>query len=35
VNILVAGTTIFGDADPERATRELREAALGPVGQRV
>jgi ribulose-phosphate 3-epimerase len=35
VNILVAGTTIFGDADPERATRELREAALAPVGQRV
>jgi ribulose-phosphate 3-epimerase len=35
VNILVAGTTIFGAADPERATRELREAALAPVGQRV
>ena len=35
VTILVAGTTIFGSADPERATRELREAALAPVGHRV
>jgi ribulose-phosphate 3-epimerase len=32
--ILVAGVAIFGAADPERATRELREAALAPV-QRV
>jgi ribulose-phosphate 3-epimerase len=35
VNILVAGTTIFGAADAERATRALREAALAPAGQRV
>jgi ribulose-phosphate 3-epimerase len=34
-NVLVAGTTIFGAADPERATRELREAALAPMGQRA
>ena len=32
--ILVAGVAIFCAADPERATRELREAALAPV-QRV
>jgi ribulose-phosphate 3-epimerase len=35
VNILVAGTTIFGAPDAERATRELREAALAPAGQRA
>ena len=35
VNILVAGTTIFSAPDPERATRELREAALAPAGQRA
>ena len=34
-SILVAGTTIFGTPDPERAARELREAARTPVGQRV
>ena len=34
-NILVAGTTIFGSADAERATRALREAAVTPAGQRV
>jgi ribulose-phosphate 3-epimerase len=33
--ILVAGVAIFGTADAERATRELREAALAPVRQRV
>ena len=33
--ILVAGVAIFGTGDAERATRELREAALAPVGQRV
>ena len=35
VNILVAGTTIFRAPDPERAVRELREAATAPAGQRV
>jgi ribulose-phosphate 3-epimerase len=33
--ILVAGSSIFGAPDPERATRELRDAALAPIGQRV
>ena len=33
--ILVAGVAIFGTPDAERATRELREAALAPVSQRV
>jgi len=33
--ILVAGNSIFRAPDPERATRELREAALAPIGQRV
>jgi ribulose-phosphate 3-epimerase len=28
-SILVAGNAIFGTADPEKATRALREAALG------
>ena len=30
-NIIVAGSAIFGTDDPERATRELRAAALAPV----
>ena len=33
--ILVAGASIFGTPDPERATRELREAALAPVSRRA
>jgi ribulose-phosphate 3-epimerase len=33
VDILVAGNTIFGAADPERATRDLRAAAAGAVIQ--
>ena len=33
--ILVAGSSIFGTPDPERATRELRDAALAPIGQRA
>jgi ribulose-phosphate 3-epimerase len=31
VGILVAGSFIFGGGDPERATRELRAAALAPA----
>ncbi len=31
VGILVAGNFIFGGGDPERATRELRAAALAPA----
>ena len=31
-SILVAGTSIFGTGDPERATRELRAAALQKAG---
>ena len=31
VEILVAGTSIFGQADPARALRELRAAAGGPA----
>jgi ribulose-phosphate 3-epimerase len=30
-SIIVAGSAIFGSADPERATRELRAAALTPA----
>jgi len=33
--ILVAGASIFGSGDAERATRALREAALAPIGQRA
>jgi ribulose-phosphate 3-epimerase len=33
VDILVAGQTIFGGGDPERATRDLRAAAAGAVVQ--
>jgi ribulose-phosphate 3-epimerase len=33
VDILVAGNTIFGTPDPERATRDLRAAAAGAVVQ--
>jgi ribulose-phosphate 3-epimerase len=31
-SILVAGTSIFGTGDPERATRELRAAAMQKAG---
>ena len=31
VEILVAGTSIFGQADPARALRDLRAAAGGPA----
>jgi ribulose-phosphate 3-epimerase len=30
-SIIVAGNAIFGSADPERATRDLRAAALAPA----
>ncbi len=33
--IIVAGSAIFGDADPERATRELKAAALAGLGDPV
>jgi ribulose-phosphate 3-epimerase len=33
VSILVAGNFIFGGGDAERATRELRAAALAPAGR--
>jgi ribulose-phosphate 3-epimerase len=33
--ILVAGASIFGTGDAERATRELRDAALAPVSRRA
>jgi ribulose-phosphate 3-epimerase len=33
--IIVAGSAIFGGADPERATRELKAAALLGLGTAV
>jgi len=33
--IIVAGHAIFGSQDPERATRELRAAALAPAPTRA